>query len=321
MKAKPHGRVSSGRSNERANRCPSLFSGKIYCRASVASKSLSFISLVASTRCNYIACSYIRLAVPASTRPTFKLRSIFFPRELLRPSSLLTNIVLDDTSTPSGHQSEYCDHIFAYISDTVAPAIGRSSRAVKSTRGDLVQEPSFPRGHRSTPQLMRTETDQRAPCVRRCVAFSEKRKPICYRAGRLHIIRIFAYTPAPVAFRGMADVPFKLSLVCEFTSEKRQHARSPRRDWPALRERAWGVRLDTQYSARLRAIIVYDAGRDDAWRVTHASMYPDPDMGEYDIGGERFTLMDGVVGLAHSPALSLLYYQPLATDRSGRPRV
>ncbi|KAI8435950.1 hypothetical protein MSG28_004116 [Choristoneura fumiferana] len=46
-------------------------------------------------------------------------------------------------------------------------------------------------------------------------------------------------------------------------------------------------------------------------------MYPDPDMGEYDINGERFTLMDGIVGLAHSPAQGLLYYQPLATDSIG----
>lgn len=60
---------------------------------------------------------------------------------------------------------------------------------------------------------------------------------------------------------------------------------------------------------------MYDGRRDNAWRVTHASMYPDPDLGEYDIGGEKFTLMDGVVGLAHSPAQGLLYYQPLATDR------
>lgn len=65
----------------------------------------------------------------------------------------------------------------------------------------------------------------------------------------------------------------------------------------------------------IAGIIVYDGARDNAWRVTHASMYPDPDLGEYDIGGERFTLMDGIVGLAHSPTQGLLYYQPLATDR------
>ncbi|CAG9786183.1 unnamed protein product [Diatraea saccharalis] len=68
-------------------------------------------------------------------------------------------------------------------------------------------------------------------------------------------------------------------------------------------------------SAGMRGIIVYDGRRDNAWRVTHASMYPDPDLGEYDIGGEKFTLMDGIVGLAHSPTQGLLYYQPLATDR------
>ncbi|XP_047516451.1 protein yellow-like [Pieris napi] len=111
------------------------------------------------------------------------VRSIYFPRELLRPASLLTNIVLDDTRS-NAHHAANCDNIFAYISDTVAPGI-----------------------------------------------------------------------------------------------------------------------------------IVYDGRRDNAWRVTHASMYPDPDMGEYDIGGDKFTLMDGIVGLTHSPAQGLLYYQPLATDR------
>ncbi|XP_045448607.1 protein yellow-like [Melitaea cinxia] len=112
------------------------------------------------------------------------VRSVYFPRELLRPASLLTNIVLDDTRSSSSRHSSTCDNLFAYITDTVAPGI-----------------------------------------------------------------------------------------------------------------------------------IVYDGRRDNAWRVTHASMYPDPDFGEYDIGGEKFTLMDGVVGLTHSPAQGLLYYQPLATDR------
>ncbi|VVD02006.1 protein yellow-like [Leptidea sinapis] len=112
------------------------------------------------------------------------VRSVYFPRELLRPATLLTNIVLDDTRSSPSHHAASCDNIFAYISDTVAPGI-----------------------------------------------------------------------------------------------------------------------------------IVYDSRRDNAWRVSHASMYPDPDLGEYDIGGDKFTLMDGIVGLTHSPAQGLLYYQPLATDR------
>ncbi|XP_069358528.1 dopaminechrome tautomerase-like [Maniola hyperantus] len=112
------------------------------------------------------------------------VRSVYFPRELLRPASLLTNLVLDETRSAPRHHASSCDNIFAYITDTVAPGI-----------------------------------------------------------------------------------------------------------------------------------IVYDARRDNAWRVTHASMYPDPDLGEYDIGGDKFTLMDGVVGIAHSAAQGLVYYQPLATDR------
>ncbi|XP_060523187.1 uncharacterized protein LOC132700084 [Cylas formicarius] len=63
------------------------------------------------------------------------------------------------------------------------------------------------------------------------------------------------------------------------------------------------------------AILVYDAIRDTAWRVSHPSMFPDPDFATYSIGGETFTLPDGVVGLAHSPKLATVFFQPLATDR------
>ncbi|KAI4456330.1 protein yellow-related [Holotrichia oblita] len=62
-------------------------------------------------------------------------------------------------------------------------------------------------------------------------------------------------------------------------------------------------------------IVVYDSQKDQAWRLMHPSMFPDPDFSDYTIDGERFTLMDGIVGLAHSPNLGLIYYQPLATDR------
>lgn len=50
-----------------------------------------------------------------------QVRSVYFPRELLRPASLLTNLVLDDTRAQSTRLSATCDNIFAYISDTVAP--------------------------------------------------------------------------------------------------------------------------------------------------------------------------------------------------------
>lgn len=51
----------------------------------------------------------------------FQVRSVYFPRELLRPSSLLTNLVLDDTRSSNTRLASSCDHLFAYISDTVAP--------------------------------------------------------------------------------------------------------------------------------------------------------------------------------------------------------
>ncbi|XP_022917061.2 dopaminechrome tautomerase [Onthophagus taurus] len=62
-------------------------------------------------------------------------------------------------------------------------------------------------------------------------------------------------------------------------------------------------------------IIVYDSLKDQAWRFIHPTMFPDPDHSDIEIDSERFSLMDGIVGLAHSPNLRLMYYQPLATDR------
>ncbi|CAG9773980.1 unnamed protein product [Ceutorhynchus assimilis] len=62
-------------------------------------------------------------------------------------------------------------------------------------------------------------------------------------------------------------------------------------------------------------LVVYDALRDRTWRVTHPSMFPDPNFATYTINDETFTLPDGVVGLAHSPKMATVFFQPLATDR------
>ncbi|KAE8737658.1 hypothetical protein FOCC_FOCC016884 [Frankliniella occidentalis] len=68
-------------------------------------------------------------------------------------------------------------------------------------------------------------------------------------------------------------------------------------------------------------LVVYDVQKDSAWRISHPSMFPSPDHGTYKVAGESFTLMDGLIGLALSPALNaagmakVLYYQPFASDR------
>lgn len=62
-------------------------------------------------------------------------------------------------------------------------------------------------------------------------------------------------------------------------------------------------------------LVVYNSLKDQAWRIIHPAFFPDPDFSDYNVDGESFTLMDGVVGLAHSPTLATLYFQPLATDR------
>lgn len=63
-------------------------------------------------------------------------------------------------------------------------------------------------------------------------------------------------------------------------------------------------------------IVVYDSGKDLTWRVSHPAMYPDPDFAESTILEHRFTLMDGVVGIAFDQEAGIVYFQPLATDRS-----
>ncbi|KAI4502100.1 hypothetical protein M0802_002782 [Mischocyttarus mexicanus] len=45
------------------------------------------------------------------------VRQYVFPREVLRPNSLLTNLIIDDTKSTS------CDDVFIYISDTAGPGL------------------------------------------------------------------------------------------------------------------------------------------------------------------------------------------------------
>lgn len=75
-------------------------------------------------------------------------------------------------------------------------------------------------------------------------------------------------------------------------------------------------------------LVVYDSRKDAAWRFTHPSMWPEPDRSSYTVGGESFTLMDGIIGLALSHSdqglpdfrslakpEKVLYFQALASDR------
>ncbi|XP_050510967.1 protein yellow-like [Diabrotica virgifera virgifera] len=62
-------------------------------------------------------------------------------------------------------------------------------------------------------------------------------------------------------------------------------------------------------------IVVYDGSSDKTWRVSDPSMYPNPDYANINIAGEQFSLMDGIIGLAHSPQVATVFYQAVATDR------
>lgn len=46
------------------------------------------------------------------------VRRIDFPKEVVEPESLFTNLVIDDTTS---HPNNHCDDVFVYITDTVEP--------------------------------------------------------------------------------------------------------------------------------------------------------------------------------------------------------
>ncbi|XP_074031981.1 major royal jelly protein 9 isoform X2 [Leptinotarsa decemlineata] len=50
------------------------------------------------------------------------------------------------------------------------------------------------------------------------------------------------------------------------------------------------------------SIIVYDLQRQTSWRVSDKTMYPYPSYGTYNIKGDSFDLMDGILGMSLSPA-------------------
>ncbi|GLH04183.1 Protein yellow, partial [Gryllus bimaculatus] len=68
-------------------------------------------------------------------------------------------------------------------------------------------------------------------------------------------------------------------------------------------------------------LVVYDLYNDRSWRVNHKYFYPYPTSGTFNVAGTTFDLMDGVLGLALSPALPQeggerrLYFHSLASVR------
>lgn len=62
-------------------------------------------------------------------------------------------------------------------------------------------------------------------------------------------------------------------------------------------------------------MLVLDGTSDRSWRVTHSSMFPNPDSMTYRIGEDIFELPDGIIGLGFSANLGTVYFNPLASDR------
>ncbi|CAD6993518.1 unnamed protein product, partial [Ceratitis capitata] len=65
-------------------------------------------------------------------------------------------------------------------------------------------------------------------------------------------------------------------------------------------------------------IVVYDVQKGESWRIENKYTYPDPDFSTHIIAGERFELLEGVIGLAVTPlGLGLprsLYFHAFSND-------
>ncbi|KAH0560530.1 hypothetical protein KQX54_005529 [Cotesia glomerata] len=69
------------------------------------------------------------------------VRQVIFPREVLRPDTLLTNLVIDDT------EARTCDDVFVYITDTVGPGLlvfdGTADRSWRYVHASMLPDPNF----------------------------------------------------------------------------------------------------------------------------------------------------------------------------------
>lgn len=83
-----------------------------------------------------------------------------------------------------------------------------------------------------------------------------------------------------------------------------------------------GKCIDTQiYMADVTAyhIIVHDLKTAHTWRTSNKLMHANSDFGTFNIQGETFDLMDGILGMAISPSLYFsqqqLFFHPMAQSK------
>lgn len=67
-------------------------------------------------------------------------------------------------------------------------------------------------------------------------------------------------------------------------------------------------------------LIVYDWKQNKSWRLSHGFFFPDPLLGDYNIGGLNYQWHDeGIFGLALSPIANdgfrTLFFHPLSSNR------
>ncbi|XP_057331492.1 protein yellow [Microplitis mediator] len=69
------------------------------------------------------------------------IRQVIFPREVLRPDTLLTNLVIDDTAART------CDDVFVYMTDTVGPGLvvfdGTADRSWRFVHASMLPDPNY----------------------------------------------------------------------------------------------------------------------------------------------------------------------------------
>lgn len=101
----------------RKDSCNRLWVGALECFANIFSSTVGF--QVLDSGVNLALEDFQRICPPKlvifDLATDQAVRTVIFPRQVLRPNSLLTNLVIDETVQGN------CDHAFVYMSDTAAP--------------------------------------------------------------------------------------------------------------------------------------------------------------------------------------------------------
>ncbi|KAK0168150.1 hypothetical protein PV327_001978 [Microctonus hyperodae] len=128
------------------------------------------------------------------------IRRVIFPREVLRPNSLLTNLVIDETLSTT------CDDVFVYMTDTTGPGLlifdGATDRSWR-----LLHKSMFPDPNYATYQIGSDTFELFDGIVG--LTFSPKKKLVYYQplaTDRMYSVHTSALQSGPLPFGSQLPV-------------------------------------------------------------------------------------------------------------------